>query len=80
MRTLIPALAAASVLMLSLPSYSADDVKSGGVSTKPARAIEESTVKAVPSDKPGRAIEDSAVKSAGASNKPGRAIEDSTVK
>ena len=59
MRILIPALAAASVLMLSLPSYSAEDVKSGGVSTKPSRALEDGAVKSGGNtNKPARAIED----------------------
>ena len=44
MRILIPALAAASILMLSLPSYSAEDVKSGGTSTKPARALDDGDI------------------------------------
>src|SRR5579872_6850445 len=43
MRILIPALAAASMLMIALPGYSADDVKSGGTSTKPARALDDSS-------------------------------------
>ena len=81
MRILIPALAAASVLMLSLPSYAAEDVKSGGTSTKPARAIEDGAVKSGGnSNKPARALDDGSVKSGGASDKPGRAVEDGSVK
>lgn len=82
MRILIPAVAAASFLMLSLPSYSADEVKAGGPSDKPGRAIDDGSVKAGgPSDKPGRALDDSAVKSGGVKhNKSSRAVDDGTVK
>jgi|SRR3954452_24829321 hypothetical protein len=81
MRILIPALAAASILMISLPSYSADDVKSGGTSTKPARALDDGAVKSGgDTNKPGRAVEDNSVKSAGTTSKPGRAVEEGTVK
>ena len=77
MRILIPALAAASVLMLSLPSYAAEDVKSGGNMNKPGRAIDDGSVKSGGnSNKPGRALDDGSVKSGGASDKPGRAVED----
>jgi hypothetical protein len=76
MRILIPALAAASILMLSLPSYSADDVKSGGTSTKPARALDDGAVKSGGNmNKPGRAVDDGSVKSGGASAKPARAAD-----
>ena len=62
MRILIPALAAASLLMVSLPGYSADDVKAGGASTKPARALDDGAVKSGGgADKPGRALDDNAV-------------------
>ena len=81
MRILIPALAAASILMLSLPSYSAEDVKSGATSTKPARAIEDGAVKSGGNtNKPARALDDGSVKSGGNSNKPARAIDDGSVK
>jgi hypothetical protein len=82
MRILIPALAAASMLMIALPGYSADDVKSGGTSTKPARALDDSSAvkQGGSTNKPARAIDDGTVKSAGTSDKPGRAIEDGAVK
>jgi cytochrome c peroxidase len=81
MRVLISALAAAGFLMFALPGYSADEVKSGGTSTKPARAIDDGTVKSGgATDKPGRAIEEGSVKSGGASTKPGRAVEEGSVK
>jgi hypothetical protein len=76
MRTLISALAAAGILMFSLPGYSADDVKTGGASDKPGRAIEDGSVKSGgASTKAGRAVEDSSVKSGGASTKPGRTVD-----
>lgn len=81
MRILIPALAAASLLVVSLPGYSADEVKAGGPSDKPGRAIEDGTVKSGgASTKPGRAVDDGSVKSGGAGTKPGRAVDDGTVK
>jgi hypothetical protein len=76
MRILIPALAPASFLALSLPSYSADEVKSEGTSTRPVRAIDDGSVKAAgASDKPGRAVEDGTVKSGAAATKPARAAD-----
>src|SRR5258708_32302435 len=81
MRILIPALAAASILMLSLPSYSADDAKAGGPSTKPARALDDGAVKSGgASNKPARAIDDGSAKSAGPSDKPGRALDAGALK
>jgi hypothetical protein len=82
MRILIPALAAASILAISLPSYSAEDVKAPGNSTKPARALDDGAVKSGgDTSKPSRAAENGAVttdskKSMG----PSRAAEEGTVK
>jgi len=76
MRILISALAAAGILMFSLPGYSADDVKTGGTSTKPARALDDGSVKSGgASSKPARAIDEGTVKSGGASDKAGRAVD-----
>ena len=79
MRILIPAVAAASFLMLSLPSYSADEVKAGGPSDKPGRALDDSAVKSggVKHNKSSRAVDDGTVKSGGDMAKPGRAVDDS---
>lgn len=79
MRILIPALAAASLLMVSLPGFSADDVKAGGASSKPGRSLDDGAVKAGGTSKPGRALDDGAVK-AGGTSKPGRAVDDGAVK
>jgi len=75
MRILIPALAAASLLMVSLPGFSADDVKAGGASSKPARALDDGAVKSGGASKPGRAVDDGAVKSGAATDKPARAVD-----
>jgi hypothetical protein len=81
MRILIPALAAASLMLVALPGYSADDVKAGTTSTKPARALDDGTVKSGGNtDKPARALDDGSVKAGGAGSKPGRAVDDGTVK
>jgi hypothetical protein len=81
MRTLIPALAAASMLMIALPGYSAEEVTAPGKSAdKPARALNDDVTAPGKSTKPARAIDDGAVKSGGPSDKPGRAIEDGAVK
>ena len=82
MRALITAMAAAGLMVFSLQSFSADEVKTAPNMDKPGRAIEEGagagTVKA-----PGKAKKDSraidaektAVKSKGASDQPGRTVE-----
>jgi hypothetical protein len=44
--------------MLALPGYSAEDVKSGGTSTKPSRALEDGAVKSGGNtNKPARAVD-----------------------
>src|SRR3954469_11541339 len=80
MRILVPALAAASILMISLPSYSADAVKSGGDTNKPARALDDGAVKSGgDTNKPGRAV-DNSVTAPNKTTSPSRAAEEGTVK
>ena len=78
MRILIPALAAASVLMLSLPSYAAENVQAGGKTTDvQGRAIDDVKAGGKTTDVQGRAVDD--VKAGGkTTDVQGRALDKKT--